>query len=132
MRTLLTLAALLVGLAFVFWAPAAKAHCPHNDDDTHAHCGAAGGGGSAPYRFVGYSSSVPADLVTGEVGLPPLYAACQDAMTGFGPAARMCTTEEFMASPNIDVPTATNAWISPTIIGFDGTTAAPLMRTPEV
>jgi len=76
----------------------------------------------APYRFVGYSSSEEADLVTGEFGLPPLYAACQD-LTGFGPAARMCTTEEFMTSPNIDVPTATNAWISPTIIGFDGTTA---------
>ena len=34
MRTLATLATLLVGLAFVFWAPAAKAHCPG-----HEHCG---------------------------------------------------------------------------------------------
>ena len=34
MRTLATLATLLVGLAVVFWAPAAKAHCPG-----HAHCG---------------------------------------------------------------------------------------------
>ncbi len=38
MRTLATLAALLVGLAFVFWAPAAKADCPHNDNDAHQHC----------------------------------------------------------------------------------------------
>ncbi len=34
MRTLSTLAALLLGLAVVFWAPAAKAHCPG-----HEHCG---------------------------------------------------------------------------------------------
>ena len=35
MRTLATLAILLVGLPFVFGAPAAKAHCPHNGDDTN-------------------------------------------------------------------------------------------------
>ena len=34
MRTLATLATLLVGLAIVFWAPAAKAHCPNLE-----HCG---------------------------------------------------------------------------------------------
>ncbi len=34
MRSLATLATLLVGLAVVFWAPTAKAHCPG-----HAHCG---------------------------------------------------------------------------------------------
>ena len=33
MRTLATMATLLLGLAVVFWAPAAKAHCPG-----HAHC----------------------------------------------------------------------------------------------
>ena len=74
----------------------------------------------APYRFVGYSSSEPADLVLGSVGLPALYAACQDPVTGFGPDARMCTTEEFLRSPNIEgTPTAIlAAWIYPTIIGF--------------
>ena len=36
----------------------------------------------APYRFVGYSSSAPADLVAGGVGLPDMYAACQEL---FGP-----------------------------------------------
>jgi hypothetical protein len=74
----------------------------------------------APYRFVGYSSSAPSDLVTGGVGLPTLYAACQDSVTGFGPAARMCTTEEFLRSPNIEgTPTvALAAWIYPSIIGF--------------
>ncbi len=79
----------------------------------------------APYRFVGYSSSEPADLVLGSVGLPALYAACQDPVTGFGPDARMCTTEEFLRSPNIEAPTV-DAWIYPTIIGFDGTTVLDL------
>ena len=48
MKTLLTLATLLLGLAVVFWAPAAKADCPHNDDDTHQHCG---GGASTSNEF---------------------------------------------------------------------------------
>jgi len=39
MRTLSTLATLLLGLAVVFWAPAANADCPHNGNDTHQHCG---------------------------------------------------------------------------------------------
>ena len=38
MRTLLTLATLLVGLAFVFWAPTAKADCPHGAKFIHPHC----------------------------------------------------------------------------------------------
>jgi len=38
MRYLSTLATLLLGLAVVFWAPAAKADCPHNDNDAHQHC----------------------------------------------------------------------------------------------
>ncbi len=44
MRTLSTLATLLLGLAVVFWAPAAKAHCPHGNDPNHEHCG----GGEPP------------------------------------------------------------------------------------
>ncbi len=39
MRSLSTLATLLLGLAVVFWAPTAKAHCPHPN-----HCG----GGEPP------------------------------------------------------------------------------------
>ncbi len=39
MRTASTLATLLVGLAVVFWAPAAKAHCPHGNSTTREHCG---------------------------------------------------------------------------------------------
>jgi hypothetical protein len=35
---LVTLATLLLGLAVVFWAPAAKAHCPHGNSTTHEHC----------------------------------------------------------------------------------------------
>ena len=38
MRTLPTFATLLLGLAVVFWAPAAKAHCPHGNDENHSHC----------------------------------------------------------------------------------------------
>ena len=44
MRTPVTAAILLVGLAIVFWAPAAKAHCPHGNSTTHEHCG----GGEPP------------------------------------------------------------------------------------
>lgn len=54
MRTLSTVATLLLGLAIVFWAPAAKAHCPG-----HAHCD--GGGGK-----VVFVSSV--DTFTGNLG----------------------------------------------------------------
>ncbi len=35
MRFISTLAILLLGLAVVFWAPAAKAHCPHGSDVIH-------------------------------------------------------------------------------------------------
>ncbi len=39
MRTLATLATLLVGLAVVFWALAAKADCPHKGTEfDHKHC----------------------------------------------------------------------------------------------
>lgn len=72
MRSLATLATLLLGLAILSWAPAAKADCPHNGDDVHQHCGS-GTSGSTPYKFAGYSSS--AYLLTGDIGLPPLYAA---------------------------------------------------------
>lgn len=40
MRTLTTLSALILGLTFVFWAPAAKADCPHKGTKfNHPHCG---------------------------------------------------------------------------------------------
>ena len=71
----------------------------------------------APYRFVGYSSN----LVAGDVGLPTLYAACQDL---FGPEAMMCTSEEFIRSPNIYAPGAANAWLRPTFVGFDNANGA--------
>ena len=38
MRMLSALATLLVGLAFVFLAPPAKADCPHNKKTNHPHC----------------------------------------------------------------------------------------------
>ncbi len=45
MRSLSTLATLLVGLAIVFWAPTAKADCPHKDTNfDHKHCDSEVGG----------------------------------------------------------------------------------------
>ena len=38
MRTIATLATLLLGLAVVFWAPTAKAHCPHGNSTNKDHC----------------------------------------------------------------------------------------------
>ena len=38
MRTLLSLATLLVGLVLLFSAPTAKADCPHNGKMAHSHC----------------------------------------------------------------------------------------------
>ena len=38
MRSLSTLATLLLGLAVVFWALAAKADCPHGTKENHPHC----------------------------------------------------------------------------------------------
>ena len=38
MRSLSTLATLFLGLAVVFWAPAAKAHCPHANHPDPEHC----------------------------------------------------------------------------------------------
>ncbi len=72
----------------------------------------------APYRFVGFSD--PTNLLVGGPGLPALYDACQDSVTGFGPEARMCSTREFILSTNVDFPTATHAWIRPTIVGSGG------------
>ena len=97
-----------IGLLFSWSTVAAAPKSPSADAD-------------APYRFVGYSSDAPADLVFGSVGLPTFYARCQDPVTGFGPDARMCTTEEFFRSPNIEVPTPViNAWIHPVFVGAAG------------
>ncbi len=38
MRSLSTLATLLLGLAVVFWAPVAQADCPHGTKFIHPHC----------------------------------------------------------------------------------------------
>ncbi len=70
MRTLSTLATLLLGLAVVFWAPAANADCPHNDDDTHQHCGTPDTGAS----FAALSG-VPAEAMS---------VAERDAVVGQG------------------------------------------------
>ena len=38
MRYLVTLTSLLLGLAIVFWAPVATAHCPHSNPPNDEHC----------------------------------------------------------------------------------------------
>ena len=107
MRSISTLATLLVGMAVVFWAPAAKADCPHNNDDTHQHCG---GGtpatNSGPFQFVGYSSTPR----FGDVGVRAMYEACQD---DFGLEARVCSETEFLQSPNVEIPSSF-AWLGAT------------------
>ncbi len=124
MRTLTTLATLIVGLAIVFSAPTAKADCPHNSDDTHPHCG--GGEPPAPatsneYRFIGFTDP---GTIDGGQGMLDMHALCQD---DFGPDARMCTSEEFWLSPNAEAPTA-DAWLHLTYVGggadFSGIDAA--------
>ena len=112
MRTLATLAILLVGLPFVFGAPAAKAHCPHNGDDTHAHCGDGEPPAPAPlneFRFIGFTgdatNALPDTIDSGQ-GMLAMHALCQD---DFGENARMCTSEEFWLSPNAAA--AANSWL---------------------
>ena len=46
MRTLSTLATLIVGLAFVSFAPSVKADCPHNGRTDHPHCDGGDPGGT--------------------------------------------------------------------------------------
>ncbi len=113
MRSLSTLATLLLGLAVVFWAPAAKAHCPHGGDATHEHCG----GGEPPpatsneFRFTGFTdeeTNFLADTINGGQGMLAMHELCQD---DFGPNSRMCTDEEFWLSPNAVPPTTTGAWM---------------------
>ena len=109
MRTTAALAALFLGLASVFWAPAAKADCPHNDDDTHKHCvGGTPTANTGPYQFAGYSSNT----TPGDDGLQTIYETCQ---FDFGPGSRMCTLDEFFLSPNAETPTFPGdaAWVHP-------------------
>jgi hypothetical protein len=112
MRTHATLATLLVGLASVFLAPAAKADCPHNGTDfDHPHCD--GGEPPAPsneFRFIGFTNDATnalADTIDGGQGMLAMHALCQD---DFGPDARLCTSEEFWLSPNAEAPTV-NSWL---------------------
>jgi len=46
MRTLSTFATLIVGLAFVSFAPSVKADCPHNGRTDHPHCDVGDPGGT--------------------------------------------------------------------------------------
>ncbi len=121
MRSLSTLATLLLGLAVVFWAPVAKAHCPHGGDTIPEHCGGDPGdpapSTSNEFRFVGFT----AGTIAGDQGMIAMHALCQD-QDDFGPDSRMCTSEEFWLSPNAKAPTA-DAWlhnVNPAIFDFSG------------
>ena len=108
MRSLSTLATLLLGLAVVFWAPAAKAHCPHGNDANHERCGPAAA--SNEFRFTGFTDETfngEPDTIDGGQGMIAMHALCQD---DFGLDARMCTGEEFWLSPNAEAPSA-DAWL---------------------
>jgi len=77
MRSLSTLATLLLGLAVVFWAPAAKADCPHNNDDTHQHCVSGTPSTSNEFRFVGFTDEAfngLDDTINGGQGMLAMHA----------------------------------------------------------
>ena len=108
MRSLSTLATLLLGLAVVFWAPAAKADCPHNNDDTHQHCGGGAPATSNEFRFIGFTDTDDVNhTIASDQGMILMHALCQD---DFGPNSRMCTSEEFWLSPNAEAPAAQSSW----------------------
>lgn len=71
-------------------------------------------GSPAAYRFIGYATIDFKD----DDGLSYLNASCQSALNN--PLARMCTTEEYLRSPNAIPPTAAqkNAFMQPTHISF--------------
>ncbi len=120
MRTLATLATLLVGLAFIFWAPTAKADCPHNSSTTHQHCD----GGEPPppapsneFRFIGFTDTDDVThTIDGGQGMLAMHALCQD---DFGPDARMCTDKEFWLSPNAEAPAFASSWLHPVLGSSD-------------
>ncbi len=120
MRSISTLATLLLGLAVVFWAPAAKADCPHGGTNfDHPHCG---GGAPAPsneFRFVGFTDEATnafPDTTDGGQGMLAMHALCQD---DFGPDARMCTDKEFWLSPNAEAPAFASSWLHPVLGSSD-------------
>ncbi len=85
MRSLSTLATLLLGLAVAFWAPATKAHCPHGGDATHEHCGGGAPATSNEFRFTGFTDETfngEPDTIDGGQGMIAMHALCQD---DFGP-----------------------------------------------
>ena len=116
MRTLSTLATLLLGLAFVFLAPTAKADCPHGG--TNDHCG----GGEPPaasneFRFIGFTDTDDVNhTIDGGQGMLAMHALCQD---DFGPDARMCTDKEFWLSPNAEAPAFASSWLHPVLGSSD-------------
>ena len=128
MRTFATLTTLFVGLAFVFWAPAAKADCPHKDNFDHRHCPGEPSdleelesrvtdledalSSLEAFVFVGFSE---AEINPGvdDPGYPGMHAACQET---FGPVARLCTGKEYALSLDVvGAPTSAGAWVHPVV-----------------
>ncbi len=111
MRSLATLATLLLGLAVVFLAPTAKAHCPHGGDDIPEHCG--GEPPPAPsheFQFVGFTDV--ANFEDGDAEFAGMHAACQAEFPELGTQVRMCTSKEFLLSPVQEAPDVP-AWVHP-------------------
>ena len=66
MRNLSTLATLLLGLAVVFWAPAAKAHCPHANHPDPEHCSVEPPLGPSPNILSAHPDDSGNILISGE------------------------------------------------------------------
>ena len=68
------------------------------------------------YQFAGFSTATrPAD-----VGFVGMNLACQaDPPNGFGPDAKMATSQEFLDSPDASRPGADGAWIRPIAVPFE-------------
>ena len=98
---------IVVLFAFLYVSPAYAVNCDTNP--THPQCTGGGGSAAGPYGFAGYSSGT----VAGDVGFPPLHAACQ---ADFGNLARMCKSVEAALSPNFSA-SATPAWVQPVNAG---------------
>ena len=117
MRTYATLATLFVVLAFVFWAPAAKAHCPHGGEVVPEHCGGAAAPPPVRPQYLG-NSGVDRD---GDGGLFARHADCAAAFEG----ALMCTSRMIVeggAAPDAII-TEGREWVNPEFVANVGTTA---------
>lgn len=75
---------------------------------------------SPTYRFVGYSSATTG---ANAGGLAKMNSICQDS---YGKTSRMCTTAEYMRSPNTPISPQIEGWIQPEFVTVVYQPAGPL------